>query len=155
MIYFHQPLSKKSSVVSLRDIGIFPDDFFFGFWKNHGETSSRRGHSAVQSLHCMRVVLDRFKYTGHRGPTPGATGSWSFFFRTCLFCWISLPYLCEPHSLGFWLKVLDHHEMLCRNEAECWVSREGIADEDMWMQYTVSRQLQPLIERAILINFNG
>jgi len=25
-------------------------------------------------------------------------------------------------------------------EAECWVSREGIADEDMWMQYTVSVQ---------------
>ena len=28
-----------------------------------------RGHSAVQSLHCMRVVLDRFKYTGYRGRT--------------------------------------------------------------------------------------
>lgn len=44
-------------------------------------------------------------------------------------------------GLGFWLlKVLDHHEMLPRvDEAECWVSREGIADEDMWMQYTVSR----------------
>lgn len=44
-------------------------------------------------------------------------------------------------GLGFWLlKVLDHHEMLRRvDEAECWVSREGIADEDMWMQYTVSR----------------
>ena len=61
-------------------------------------------------------------------------------------------------GLGFWLlKVLDHHEMLPRvDEAECWVSREGIADEDMWMQYTVSRHvlrkgppLQPLIERAI------
>ena len=31
------------------------------------------------------------------------------------------------------------HVASLKDEAECWVSREGIADEDMWMQYTVSR----------------